>query len=96
MLYNLALCSCISEICQVRLDFFKVVLQAAGSTTGSCATTYTTITPGSTGQTKFNIPPALCGTLTGQHCKIFKIELEQSKYNFFKSLVVYQRVIIKV
>lgn len=58
---------CSTEICQVRLDFFKVVLQTAGSTTGSCATTYTTITPGSTGQTKFNIPPALCGTLTGQH-----------------------------
>ena len=58
----------ISEICQVRLDFFKVVLQQPTSTTGSCTNTYTTITPGATGTTAYNKPPALCGTLTDQHC----------------------------
>ena len=58
----------ISEICQVRLDFFKVVLQQPTSTTGSCTHTYTTITPGATGVTAYNRPPALCGTLTDQHC----------------------------
>ena len=58
----------ISEICQVRLDFFKVVLQQPTSTTGSCTNTYTTITPGATTVTAYNRPPALCGTLTDQHC----------------------------
>ena len=59
----------ISEICQVRLDFFKVVLQQPTSTTGSCTNTYTTITPGATTpHTAYNSPPALCGTLTDQHC----------------------------
>ena len=57
------------EICQVRLDFFKVVLQQPKSTTGSCTNTYTTITPGASGVTAYNRPPALCGTLTDQHCK---------------------------
>ena len=58
----------ISDICQVRLDFFKVVLQQPTSTTGSCTNTYTTITPGATTVTAYNRPPALCGTLTDQHC----------------------------
>ena len=58
----------ISDICQVRLDFFKVVLQQPTSTTGSCTNTYTTITPGATGVTAYNRPPSLCGTLTDQHC----------------------------
>jgi len=61
---------CSTEICQVRLDFFKVVLQQPTSTTGSCTNTYTTITPGASGVTKFNNPPNLCGTLTGQHLYI--------------------------
>merc|ERR1739844_97934 len=66
--YTVSRCS--TEICQVRLDFFKVVLQQPTSTTGSCTNTYTTITPGATGVTAYNRPPALCGTLTDQHLYI--------------------------
>lgn len=61
---------CSTEICQVRLDFFKVVLQQPASATGSCTNTYTTITPGATGSTAYNTPPKLCGTLTNQHLYI--------------------------
>merc|ERR1739844_487658 len=61
---------CSTDICQVRLDFFKVVLQQPTSTTGSCTNTYTTITPGATTVTAYNRPPALCGTLTDQHLYI--------------------------
>merc|ERR1712020_188127 len=61
---------CSTEICQVRLDFFKVVLQQPASTTGSCTNTYTTITPGASGVTAYNRPPTLCGTLTDQHLYI--------------------------
>ena len=67
------------EICQVRLDFFKAVLQQPTSTTGSCTKTYTTITPGASGTTKYNTPPTLCGTLTGQHCKILYIVISKLK-----------------
>ena len=48
---------------------FKVVLQQPTSSSGSCTKAYTTITPGATGVTAYNRPPALCGTLTDQHCK---------------------------
>jgi len=63
--YTVSRCS--TEICQVRLDFFKVVLQQPKSTTGSCTNTYTAITPGAGSVTAYNKPPALCGTLTDQH-----------------------------
>jgi len=56
-----------TDICQIRLDFFSVVLQQPTSTTGSCTNTILTSTQGSTGVTFQNTPPALCGTLTGQH-----------------------------
>lgn len=62
--------ACSTDICQVRLDFFKVVLQQPKSTKGSCTNTYATITPGASGVTKFNNAPILCGTLTGQHLYI--------------------------
>ena len=69
--YNLITISYfILEICQVRLDMFKVVLQQPASATGSCTKTYTTITPGASGNTAYTKPPTLCGTLTDQHCKI--------------------------
>jgi len=58
---------CSTEICQVRLDFFKAVLQQPTSSTGSCTKTYLAITPGASGVTKYNKPPTLCGTLTNQH-----------------------------
>jgi len=61
---------CSTEICQVRLDFFKAVLQQPASATGSCTSTYTAITPGASGVTAYNTPPTLCGTLTGQHLYI--------------------------
>merc|ERR1712110_52849 len=66
--YTVSRCS--TEICQVRLDFFKAVLQQPASATGSCTSTYTTITPGASGPTAFNAPPILCGTLTNQHLYI--------------------------
>merc|ERR1711936_1122060 len=61
---------CSTEICQVRLDMFKVVLQQPASATGSCTKTYTTITPGASGNTAYTKPPTLCGTLTDQHLYI--------------------------
>jgi len=61
---------CSTEICQVRLDFFKAVLQQPASATGSCTKTYLGITPGASGVTAYNTPPTLCGTLTNQHIYI--------------------------
>lgn len=61
---------CSTEICQVRLDMFKVVLQQPASATGSCTNTYATITPGASGNTAYSKPPTLCGTLTDQHLYI--------------------------
>jgi len=58
---------CQDDICQLRLDFFRAVLQQPASSSGSCTDTILTTTIGSTGQTSQNTPPLLCGTLTDQH-----------------------------
>ena len=55
------------DICQIRLDFFSVILQQPVATTGVCTNTILATTQGSTGVTFYNTPPVLCGTLTGQH-----------------------------
>lgn len=58
---------CSSDICQVRLDFTDVVLTQP-TAVGVCAVTdAVTITPGATNALTTQRPPALCGTLTGQH-----------------------------
>jgi len=90
---------CSTEICQVRLDFFKAVLQQPASTSGSCTKTYTTITPGASGTTKYNTPPTLCGTLTGQHLYLdsgrttstiatIKITVKTSADNYWRIKVI--------
>jgi len=58
---------CQTDICQLRLDFFKVVLQQPAVATGSCTDTYLTTTAGTTTASFQNTPPVLCGTLTDQH-----------------------------
>lgn len=66
---------CSSDICQVRLDFLTGVLaQPTDGANAVCdgANNGDTliITPGSTGVSFQNAPPALCGKLTGQHVYI--------------------------
>jgi len=95
--YTVSRCS--TEICQVRLDFFKAVLQQPKSTTGSCVNTILAFTPGASGVTAFNTPPNLCGTLTNQHLYIdsgrtastiatLKFTLASSADNYWRIKVV--------
>jgi len=58
---------CQDDICQLRLDFFRAILQQPTDSTGLCTNTILTTTSGSTGATFQNTPPLLCGTLTDQH-----------------------------
>ena len=82
------------EICQVRLDFFKAVLQQPASSTGSCTKTYITSTPGATGSTAYNTPPKLCGTLTDQHCKMSYIAKDKCFINLFIQALILQFIFL--
>ena len=57
-----------SDICQIRFDF-DTFSTTNTATTGVCADTFT-ISDNSKGG---NTTPNLCGTLSGQHCKLFYI-----------------------
>ena len=59
--------SLFSEICQIRLDFdtFSTGISTKGVCSDSFAVTGTTLST--------NTLPVLCGTLTGQHCKFWKL-----------------------
>ena len=59
-----------SDICQIRLDFFKTILmqpQSSGSVFGICSDTVLKVTGGTTSNSIINKPPDLCGILTDQH-----------------------------
>lgn len=58
---------CSSEICQIRLDFVVTEVDQPVAATGLCTTDILTLTPGATSLLGSSTPPALCGTLTGQH-----------------------------
>ena len=76
------------DICQLRLDFFKVVLQQPAVATGSCTDTYLTTTAGTTTASFQNTPPVLCGTLTDQHSNYkFDTYISQDIEYFFHSIV---------
>ena len=63
----------ISEICQIRLDFSKVILDQPSTTTiGDCTTTDSDqLTAKSPSSSKQGNIPILCGTLTGSHSKCY-------------------------
>ena len=84
-----------SDICQIRLDFFKTILmqpQSSGSVFGICSDTVLKVTGGTTSNSIINKPPDLCGILTDQHGKF-------SHYRvlfFYKDLLLWRKRSIEI